>query len=813
MSATTVTQVNARVGRRPAARIFLRILVGLVLVSFILPTIFYFMATSSLPQLDGTISVQGLTAPVTIIRDARGVPHVRAQNLPDLLFAQGYVTAQDRLWQMDMTRRYAAGELSEILGPEFIKHDREQRILSLRQAAKHSADRLSPSEKALFESYVRGVNAFMEAHQGKLSFEFIVLRYSPRPWKLDDSFLVGAQMAQNLSHEQFEHKLLREKLSAILGPQKATDLYPNSSWRDRPPSAAGNDTTKPARQDPDDEDDEDPASETHIASKPNESPAQKRLFSPPNVDDVFLIPGSNNWVVSGAHTVSSKPLLSNDMHLHHQIPNVWYEAHLAAGDFDAAGVTLPGLPFIIVGHNRRIAWGFTNLAPDVEDVFVETFNARGEYQTPAEWRQPERRHETIRVKGAPDVQLDVLQTRHGPIATELMPGERRSIALQWTLYTVGLDFPFLELNQANNWTDFRRALQRFTLPGQNVVYADIDGHIGYQSTGRVPLRRSGNGALPVSGADDSHEWTGYIPYDQMPSIYDPAWGILATANGRATPDSYPYSVSTEWAAPYRTERIYRVLESGNKFSAADMLTLQTDIYSELDKLWAEQLVAAVDHSSTASSRAREAAEIMRSWDGRLTADSAAATIALKSEREFRELLLGDHLSEYSWPNSGVAWESLLSKRPNYWLPAGFHSYDELLSAAVERTVTGPDAPRRLASWQKGRAFPLEIQHPIFSHIPLLKWFSGPGVVKQSGGSWTVKQVGRSFGPSERMTVDLSNLDQSTLNVVTGESGHIFSPNYMDQWKAWYEGQTFVFPFSQAAVDKAGTHRLTLEPAK
>ena len=235
MSATTVTQVSAKVGRRPAARIALRILTALFLASAVLIVIFHFVATSSLPRLDGTITVAGLAAPVEIIRDAQGVPHIRAQSLPDLLFAQGYITAQDRLWQMDMTRRYAAGELSEILGSDWIKHDREQRILSLRQAAQRSASRLDPQEKVLFESYVGGVNAFMESHRGKLSLEFTMLSYSPRPWKLEDSFLVGAQMAQNLNHEQFANKLLREKLTAILGAQKAADLYPNSSWRDRPP--------------------------------------------------------------------------------------------------------------------------------------------------------------------------------------------------------------------------------------------------------------------------------------------------------------------------------------------------------------------------------------------------------------------------------------------------------------------------------------------------------------------------------------------------------------------------------------------------
>ena len=803
MSSTTVTPVDLKVTKRRGLRLVSRLLGGAVVLLIVATAAAYFYATSPLPQVDGAITVTGVRAPIEVIRDPQGVPHIRAQNLSDLLFAQGYVTAQDRLWQMDMTRRYAAGELAEILGADQVKHDREQRILSLRQAAQRTAGRLDESQRALAESYVHGVNAFIESHKGNLPLEFRLLGYAPRPWTLEDSLLVGAQLAHSLSHDQFATKLLREKLTVALGPQKAADLYPNVSWRDRPPATAMQEPPQPASKNPDDEDDMgDPATDTNIAAAPALGTRS---------DEDALLPGSNNWVVSGAHTVTGKPMLSSDMHLHHQIPNVWYEAHLTAQGFDAAGVTLPGLPFVIVGHNQRIAWAFTNLGPDVEDIFIENFNASGEYQTPTGWKQPVHRREVIHVKGQPDISLDVLLTRHGPIVTELVPGETRKLALEGAFYDVGMDFPFRELNQARNWVEFRHALRHFTIPSQNTVYADVDGHIGYQSTGVIPLRRSGDGALPVSGADDRHAWTGYIPYDQMPSVYDPPTGILATANGRISPDRYPYSISTEWGPPYRTQRIYSVLQSGSKFSASDMLSLQTDIYSDFDKFCAEQFVAALDHSPTASSRAREAAEIMRSWDGRLTTNSAAATITLKSERKLRELLLGPHSDDYSWPSASVAWETLLSRRPQYWLPAGFHNYDELLTAAVQEAVTAVDAPHNLATWERGRAYPLEIQHPVFEKIPIARWFSGPGRVKQSGGSWTVKQVGRSFGPSERMTVDLANLDQSTLNIVTGESGQLLSRNYMDQWKAWYEGQTFVLPFTRDAVERAGMHKLKLVP--
>jgi penicillin amidase len=264
------------------------------------------------------------------------------------------------------------------------------------------------------------------------------------------------------------------------------------------------------------------------------------------------------------------------MHLGHQMPNLWYEAHLLSGNFEAAGVTLPGVPYVIVGHNQRIAWGFTNVGPTVEDVYVETFDRNGQYLTPEGWREPQHRREVIHRKGQPDVTIDVVLTRHGPIISELVPGETRQLALRWTLYE-GTRNPFFELNSAQNWEQFRRAFSKFDAPGQNVVYADVDGNIGYQSTGKIPIRASGDGSLPENGSDNSHEWTGYIPFENLPGIFNPSSGIIATANSRITPDGYPYSISTGWEAPWRSARIYSVLESGKKFSVADMLALQTDI--------------------------------------------------------------------------------------------------------------------------------------------------------------------------------------------------------------------------------------------
>jgi penicillin amidase len=829
---------------------------------------FYWIAHTALPQLDGSIAVPGISAKVRVVRDEQGVPTIEAATLEDLFFAQGYVTAQDRLWQMDMMRRAGAGELSELIGEATVKMDREERILGLRLAAEAAEKNISVRERAYFEAYARGVNAFLESYRNRLSLEFRLMKYSPRPWTVTDSLLVGARMVQDLNHYSYRRALEREKILAKLGPELTADLYVNSSWRDRPPTDVRRiDETPAAHSDDEDDDDDEEVDPQGVgrlisggrvsqglkpASGTGETPVAPLFYAGGSLVDSsssseLFRAGSNNWVVSGQHTVSGKPLLSNDMHLDHQMPNLWFEAHLKAGDFDVAGVTLPGVPYVIVGHNRRIGWGFTNVGPTVEDNFIEEFNAQGQYKTPAGWVDATHRAEVIHVKGKPDVTMDVVSTRHGPIITELIAGETRQIALRWTLQD-GMGLMFFDVNSAQNWDEFRKAFSNFGAPGQNVMYADVDGHIGYQATGRIPIRAEGDGSLPVSGSDDAHEWTGWISFNEMPHVYDPPSGILASANGRITPDGYKYSISTEWEAPWRTERIYRVLESGKKFGPADMLALQMDVSSTYDRFCADKFVYAVDHAANASERAKRAADILRDWDGRMAADSAAPTIETKARQELMRLLLEPKLGaaagssaasasagtlswrSYRWAMSPVWIENVLTKQPARWLPQGYSSYDAVLTAAIEnvvkRTATASgvsstiasslaspasEAPADLGQWKWGTYYPMEIDHLVLSQLPVMGRFTGPGSYPLSGNSYTVKAVGREFGPSERLTWNFANFDESTLNLVTGESGIFLSRYYMDQWAAWYRGSTFTFPFTEVAVDRHRSHEMTLGP--
>jgi penicillin amidase len=818
------------------------VLVLLLIVFLAFDFWFYRAVRAALPQVDGTIRLSGLAGPVTVTYDALGVPNISAANLPDLFFAQGYVTAQDRLWQMDMTRRYASGDLAAILGPEYVKLDREHRILGLRQVAERNVANMGVAQRAHFEAYAAGVNAYIAQHQKTLPLEFRFLTYFPHVWTVEDSVLVGLSMTEFLNHGLYKDELEREKVLAKLGPELTADLFVNSSWRDHPP---GTDTTYleneiPGETTPDEEEDPAPKKKSsRITPEEKQIPRllgrhgdlvarddknnNERLYGVPKgtplrseAPEDSLHPGSNNWVVSGTHTASGKPLLSNDMHLDLHIPNVWYEAHLTAGDFDVAGVTLPGVPFVISGHNRYVAWGFTNLGPNVEDLYIEKFNDKGEYLAPQGWVQPEHRKEIIRVKGKPEVNVDVEITRHGPIISDIIPGEERKLALKWTIYDPqAAGAPFFAADSAKNWQDFRAAFSHFGAPGQNVVYADVEGHIGYQATGMVPIRAAGDGSVPVPGDDDSHEWTGYVPYDKLPSVYDPPSGIIATANGRVTPDGYPYTVSIEWGSPYRTERIYKLLNTKKKLTPTDMLAIQTDIVSALDRFCAERFVYAVDHTATASRRAKSAADLMRNWDGTMATDSAAATVAYFSRKKLEELLLkpklGDDWKQYRWFMRPVWLENILSHQPARWLPDGYVNYDALLTAAVEGAVSDAEAPHALATWRWGRVHRVDIKHPFWSNFPILKRAAGPGPQPLSGDGETVKQVSAHFGPSERLTVDFSDLDNSTLNIVNGQSGNIFDEHYNDQWNAYSQGTTFALPFSAAAVQRAGVHHLKLEP--
>lgn len=761
----------------------------------------------ALPQLDGRIATPGLTAPVMVRRDHHGIPHIEAANLDDLLFAQGYITAQDRLWEMDMARRMAAGDAAEILGPKLVEHDRMERVLAMRPTAERITASLGPRDRRLFEDYAHGVNAFLSSHQDRLPAEFHLLMYKPKPWQPVDSMLVVLSMVQLLD-EMWPDKLAREQITARIGPTLAADLYPTGSWRDHPPISTLPPITAPGQALPDVPLDSSQDAALHDNLLPLLGAAEQ-------TECLGCASGSNQWVVAGSRTASGQAILSNDMHLPHQIPNIWYEASLKAPGFDAAGLTIPGLPLIVAGHNEHVAWGFTALYGDTQDLYVEHVNDQDQYQGPdGTWHPIEHSHETIHVRGGHDVTLDLERTGHGVVISSLIPGETRTIALHWSIYDpVAAGYPLYDMNTASDWTSFRNALRAWWAPTQNVVYADDQGHIGYQAVGAIPLRPNGLAGVPIT--DEQHEWQGYIPFDQLPTAYDPPDGILATANARVTPDNDPTPLTLEWADPYRNERIWKWLEPKDKLTPQDMLTLQTDVYSALDQEIAQRLAYAIDHASHVEPRLRQAADLLRSWDGVVGIDSAPAAITNAAKAVFFPMVLRPKLGEewrvYHWAESLFAGEQILTSQPAAWLPPHYASWDDFLADVVRQGLIHGHAPHDLASWRYGYAHPVDVEHPIFGLLPWFKKWTGTGVQPQSGDTTTVKQVARTFGPSQRFTIDWSDVDGATENILMGESGDPLSPYYRDQWQYWYNGTTFALPFTDEAVAAATVHTLRLEP--
>ena len=826
----------------------------------------YSAEKAALPVLDGDLHVAGLSAPVTIHRDAHGVPHIEAANEDDLFVAQGYVTAQDRLWQMDAFRRNANGELSEILGPSLVRHDKTQRVLQFRNTARRVYANLPAADKARLDDYALGVNLFIAQCQnsqdrGSLPAEFKLLFYRPRPWSGVDSVSIGLMMVETLDTHWYA-KLYRDRIAAKLqNPKLEADLYPVGSWRDHPPTGQVVDWSQPHPAPPasDDQDDEDERTQARsgdmggkyssgakarsnsaadmYGQNPMPSDADERagdLREPmglPMCDGCAA--GSNNWVIAGKHTASGKPLLSNDMHLGLAEPNIWFMADLRAPGFHAAGVTLPGMPFVIAGHNEHVAWGFTALYADVQDLYTEKLDGKGNYQDQdAQWKPLTVDHEVIYVRGGKDVLLDVQLTPHGPLLNPILGKETRPIALKWTLYDPALNaLPIYEMNKAANWTEFSAALEKWCWPTQNVVYSDDQGHIAYHAIGKVPIRGGGVGFLDVPLPHDTNNTRSiwgytacagicpiYIPFDLMPNALDPPSGFLATANSRVTTDKSAYPLTMEWADPYRAERIYKMLEGRDHLTPKDLLAVQTDIYSEVDQELGHRFAYAIDHTPGAPNlddRLKKAADLMRSWDGRLTTDSAAASIVTQTRAALWPLILEPKLGKiaetYQWSESNFAEEEIVMHAKADWLPPGYKNWDALLTEAVRRGMKKGKAPSDVTQWTYGSWHVVDIEHPLAAFLPLVGRVAGTGPQPLSGDTTTVKQVGRDFGPSQRFTMDWSDIDGSTEDIVLGESGNPYSPYFRDQWNDYYGGTTFALPFSSAAVAAQTRHTLRLLP--
>lgn len=508
-------------------------------------------------------------------------------------------------------------------------------------------------------------------------------------------------------------------------------------------------------------------------------------------------------------------MLANDPHLEYSVPCTWYTVHLEAPGMHVAGVSLPGLPAVIIGHNERIAWGVTNLGADVQDLYLETFDPGNpqRYLVDGRWQEAQVRRESIAVRNQRDRQVAVTVTRHGPLVIN-EPGRR--YALRWVaLEAGGWGFPFAQIDRARNWEEFTAALRQYPGPAQNFVYADADGNIGYYGAGLLPIRPKGDGSLPLRGDSTANDWSGYIPFEQLPHVSNPPSGILATANGRVVPDGYPYPVATRWASPDRTERIYALLKGNRKFAPEDFRKFQVDVYAGHHHKIARALAEAVERTRSQEARLRRAAEILRVWDGQAKPDSPAASMAQFARQELLRYLLrpvlGDRMALYGWPMSNQFLEMVLRERPARWLPPGVSDYDRLLVRCLDAALDqlerefGGDEPQK---WRWGRVMQTTFVHALGGRIPGLKAFFNIGPFEQSGNGSTVKQTTRTLGPSMRFVVDFGNPDGATLTLSTGQSGQPLSPHYRDQFVKWISSGGVPLPFRNKV---ARPDRLTLRP--
>ncbi|HJZ63023.1 MAG TPA: penicillin acylase family protein [Candidatus Acidoferrum sp.] len=783
-----------------------------------------------LPQVDGTLSLPGLKAEVTVERDSWGVPHIRAGSLNDLVEAQGYVMAQDRLWQMDLLRRVARGQVSEIVGKDALPLDRQFRTLRFSAAADREFTLLDDEARGAIEAYSRGVNAFIEQHKSNLPLEFTLLKYQPQPWKPTDCLVIAGYMYQTLTNT-WEWDLTRAKVIERVGADRAKDLFSRESSMDHfvvgDPNLEGG--AQQSGRNPDDEDDDDdmvPDTVLKAGGKIEESPDFADLTSALAASiqdwlrgsqaDIRGTLGSNNWVVGGAYTATGKPLLANDTHLELTLPPIWYEAHLTAPGWNVKGFTLPGGPLVVIGHNDRISWGFTNNGADVQDLYIETFNPANpdEYRVKKEWKKAEIDEETIHVKGQPDEHLRIVVTRHGPIVRR----ERdKAYALRWTATEPGgLGNTYYYLGKAQNWNEFRNIMKKVWGPAQNAVYADVDGNIGYVMAARVPIRKKGFGEVPVPGDADDYEWSGYVPFERLPQIFNPPSGLIVTANARVVGPKYKPYLTDHWEEPYRTARIYDLLHDRRDLRPADMLKVQSDTYSYPDVFMGEQLVSASRIAAPRDERTKQLIALTKDWNGIAAVDSPVPPFLEATRREAIRLILEPYLGKdtdlYRWRKMAIL-QKFLTDRPSKWLPPAYKSFDELIVAAADaavqslQSVTGNP---KVGDWQWKNFNALEMQHPIGRKAPFKFFLSLPDK-PQAGTRFSPRASTKRHGPAMRFVANTANWDDSILLIPGGQSGQPGSSHYTDQFSYWFDAKPIVQPFTDAAEARIKRHTLTLKP--
>jgi penicillin amidase len=802
-----------------------------------------------LPQTEGSARVAGLHGPVEIVRDRWGVPHLYAEDEDDLFFAQGYVHAQDRLWQMELQRRMGSGRLSEVLGEVTLPVDRFTRTLGLNRAAEDELASLPAETSRALEAYAAGVNAWMRQRAGQWSLEFTLLRFSPQPWRPVDSLYWSKFMTLVLSGN-WASETLRARLALKLGAALAADLEP-AYPADNPTVASG--PGLPPGAEPPPNGWRSPAVLEALklvesllgGAGPRPQPPAPPAGSNGSQSGVIrLNPGaSNQWVVSGARTATGQPLLANDTHMSVAMPSIWYQVHLDGGRYHVAGVSLPGVPGVLVGHNQQCAWGLTTAWQDAQDLFIERINPANpaEYEFQGQWRPLQTAQEVIAVKGraAPEV-VEVRLTHHGPLVSELL-GESTPLALRWVAQDpADMLGAVLGYNRAANWAEFRAALASWAAPAHNFVYADRDGHIAYLQAGWMPVRAAGYGIAPAPGWTGEHEWQRFLTLDELPQTLDPESGWLGVANNLVVDASYPHFLSADLENPSRATRLVELLTARDTVSAADFAAMQRDTYSAQAQRFVRHLLP-IQPTNT---REAAALDILRGWDCHITADSVAATlyetIRLYALHEMFDRHLGELADAYvgvdpsplgdTGPYHDRSFVRLLEilddkKGSSVWLrdpetgipqPARETLHRALRIALRElKAHLGPD----MATWNWGRLNRIHFAHPLGSVKPLHLLFNRGPYPMPGDRDTLLRASGKPAFPfppvavvdALRFIADLSDWDRCQIIVPGGQSGHVASPNYADQIPLWRDGLMLTLPFSRPAVERMARERLVLSP--
>ncbi len=767
-----------------------RVISVLMVVIVLGAGVIFWVLTASLPKEEGEISLPGLGAEATVHSDSLGIPSILTENREDAFRLLGFLHARDRLFQMELMRRKSTGRLAEIFGSKAIDLDKGQRDYQFEKTAKNIVSALPSNQKQVLDAYVAGVNAFI--YQTKmLPPEFIALNFRPEPWRAEDSILVALGMFQTLNGQEQDERMvtvmekaLPKSLVAFLTPD--TDVYATVLL-------GGSDSHRPAQ----------PIPVSAFAALN----AQPSKLAKGSVDVDSSIAGSNNWVVAGTKTPDGRAIVANDMHLSLNAPNIWYRAELQYAGQYLNGVTLPGLPMLIVGSNNNVAWGFTNVTADLLDLITLDINPDNaqEYLTPQGWRSFTKNSAIIKVKDGADRPIELRSTVWGPVSSKPLLGH--SVAIKWTaLETAAVDLGLLDMDKVTSVKEAITVINQAGGPPQNVVFADRAGHIGWTYMGHFPKRKGFDGMASRSWADASTAWDGFIPPEQLPRLFDPPEGFIVTANNRTLGRDYPYVIAHNWALGYRAHRITELLQGSNGITEQDMLDMQLDTRSEFyefyQQLALQELTAVkrnedIDHQSE---------QILRAWDGYMHIDSKGAALLMAFRTKLAEALFAkvvarckqyDPNFSYAWREMETPLRELLTQRPKGVIPTQYNDdwrvfiLETLNSATKDLQSDYPDIELAQLNW--GTVNRIAQYHPFSKSLPVLGAFLDIGDFESSGcASVCVRVMSKENGASERLVLAPAHPENGILEMPGGQSGHPFSRHYRDQQKFWQEGKAVPF---------------------